>query len=158
MTAPHVAVIGSAEPDPERDGLALAVGRGLGEAGAVVVCGGGRGVMEAACRGASEAGGTTIGLLMGLDRSEGNPHLTVSIPTGIGQLRNAIVVAAADVVIAVGGEWGTLTEIGFAFKYERPVVGLRTWEIAPAAEMAEAVEVVETPDAAVERALALARR
>ena len=153
---PHVAVIGAGTAEPRRDAVAEEVGRRLAEAGAVLVCGGRGGVMEASCRGAREAGGTTIGLLPGLDRREGNPHLSVAICTGMGHLRNAVVVSAADAVIAVGGEWGTLSEIGFAFRYGRPVIGLDTWELTPAAEMEEAVELVATPAEAVARALALA--
>ena len=86
--------------------------------------------MEAACRGARAAGGTTVGLLPGNDRRDANPHVEVAIPTGMGELRNGLIVRAADAVIAVGGEYGTLSEIGFALKIGRPVVGLGTWELA----------------------------
>jgi uncharacterized protein (TIGR00725 family) len=151
-----VAVIGSGEPDSERDRQAEEVGRALAEQGAVLVCGGLGGVMEAACRGAATAGGTTVGVLPGPDRRAANPHLTIALPTGMGELRNGLIVRAADAVIAVGGEYGTLSEIGFALKLGRPVVGLRTWELAREGVAREAIVVVEAPEEAVRRALELA--
>jgi uncharacterized protein (TIGR00725 family) len=101
----------------------------LAEAGAVVVTGGLGGVMEAASKGAREAGGTTVGLIPGTDRRDANPWLTVAVATGMGETRNALVVRAADGVIAVGGEWGTLSEIAFARKIGKPVAGLRSWDL-----------------------------
>src|SRR4029450_12354954 len=95
----YVGVAGASRPEPPLLDQAEVLGRRLGEAGAVVVCGGGPGVMEAVCRGAQSAGGTTIGLLPGLDRAEGNPYLTVSIPTGLGQGRNLLLVRSSDAVI-----------------------------------------------------------
>jgi uncharacterized protein (TIGR00725 family) len=151
-----VAVIGSGEPDPERDRQAENVGRALAEHGAVLLCGGLGGVMEAACRGATLAGGTTVGLLPGPDRRGANPHLTIALPTGMGELRNGLIVRGADAVIAVGGEYGTLSEIGFALKLGRPVVGLQTWELAREGVPREAVMVVESAEEAVRRALELA--
>ena len=109
--------------------LAAEVGAELARKGAVIVCGGLGGVMEAACRGARAEGGTTIGILPGLDRSAANPHVEVAIPTGLGEARNALVVRAADVLIAVGGAYGTLSEIALALKAGKRVVGLKTWEI-----------------------------
>jgi hypothetical protein len=150
-----VAVIGSGDPNPELDREAEEVGRALAKRGAVLVCGGLGGVMEAACRGAAQAGGTTIGLLPGADRRGANPHLTVALPTGMGELRNGLIVRAADAVIAVGGEYGTLSEIGFALKLGRPVVGLRTWELAREGVPRETIVVAQRPEEAVERALAL---
>jgi hypothetical protein len=122
------------------------VGRLLAERGAVLVCGGLGGTMEAACRGAGQAGGTTVGLLPGTDRAAANPHVDIAIPTGLGEARNAIVVRTADVVIAVGGGYGTLSEIALALKMGRRVVGLGTWEI-------DGVVVVDGPEAAVAEAL-----
>jgi uncharacterized protein (TIGR00725 family) len=151
-----VAVIGSGEPDPERDRQAENVGRALAEHGAVLLCGGLGGVMEAACRGATLAGGTTVGLLPGPDRRGANPHLTIALPTGMGELRNGLIVRGADAVIAVGGEYGTLSEIGFALKLGRPVVGLRTWELAREGVPREPIVVVESAEEAVRRALELA--
>ena len=108
----------------------------------VLVCGGLGGVMAAACRGAVSAGGMTVGILPGSDRSAGNEWLTVAIPTGLGELRNGLVVRAADAVIAVGGAYGTLSEVALALKTGVPVIGLRTWEI-------EGIEVVDSPERAV---------
>lgn len=127
--AAHIAVVGAGTPDPSTDDVAEELGRRLAEAGAVVVCGGLGGVMEAACRGAKRAGGTTVGILPDEDRSRANPFVDVAIATGLGEARNTIVVRAADAVIAVGGEYGTLSEVGFALKIGRPVIGLGTWDI-----------------------------
>lgn len=124
---------------------AEAVGRGLAARGAVVVCGGLGGAMEAACRGAKEAGGMTVGLLPGLDRRDANPYVDVAVTTGLGEARNALVVRAADALIAVGGGYGTLSEIGLALRTGKRVVGLGTWEIDgidPASSPEEAVEAV----------------
>ena len=87
--------------------------------------------MEASCAGARQEGGTTVGLLPGDDRAAANPHLDVALATGLGELRNGLIVRAADAVIAVGGGYGTLSEIGFALRLGRPVMGLGTWEMAP---------------------------
>jgi uncharacterized protein (TIGR00725 family) len=138
----NVAVIGASAATAEQLWAAEEVGAGLAVAGAVVITGGLGGVMEAACRGARSRRGTTIGLLPGLDRSEANGWVTVAVPTGLGDLRNALVVRSADAVIAIGGAYGTLTEIGFALGLERPVVGLSTWQI-------HGVEHVDTPAEAV---------
>ena len=105
------------------------VGGLLAEAGAVLVCGGLGGVMEAACRGAKEGGGATLGILPGLDRSAANPYVDVAVPTGLGEARNALVVRAADVLVAVGGEYGTLSEIALALKTGKRVVALGSWDI-----------------------------
>ena len=134
--------MGAGEADARLQAVAEEVGRLLAEAGATVVTGGLGGVMEAASKGAREAGGTTAGLLPGADRREANPWLTVAIPTGIGEARNALVVRAADGVIAVGGAWGTLSEIAFARKTGKPVVGLGSWDL-------EGVEGFDTPAEAV---------
>jgi uncharacterized protein (TIGR00725 family) len=126
--------------------VAESVGRELASRGAVLVCGGLGGVMEAACTGAKGGGGTTIGILPGTDRAAANPFVDFAIPTGLGEARNALVVRAADALIAIGGGYGTLSEIAFALKAGKPVVGLGTWEI-------EGVEIVESPAAAVESVL-----
>ncbi|MEA2420374.1 MAG: hypothetical protein QOE60_2580 [Thermoleophilaceae bacterium] len=118
----------------------------MAERGAVVVCGGLGGVMEAACRGARAAGGTTVGILPGLDRTAANPFVDVALPTGLGEARNALVVRAADAVIAVGGGYGTLSEIALALKAGKPVIGIDTWDI-------EGVVAVDGPEAAVAAAL-----
>ena len=156
--ARQVAVIGAgqAEPGSEAWELAEAVGRGLAEAGVVLVCGGRGGVMEAACRGAVAAGGETIGILPGHDIAEANPFCTRVIATGIGHARNLAVVGSGEVVIAVGGEWGTLSEIGHARAIGRTVIALRSWALSGRERMegAPGIEVAETPDEAVAAALA----
>src|SRR3954466_14938350 len=143
---PYVAVVGPGEATPEEIAVAEEVGRLLAERGAVLVCGGLGGVMEAACRGAKGAGGTTVGILPGSDRAGGKAHVDVGLPTGLGEARNALVVRAADVLIAVGGAYGTLSEIALALKGGKRVVRLRSGEIAGG-------EIVETPAAAVAPAL-----
>jgi uncharacterized protein (TIGR00725 family) len=138
-----VAVIG---PGDEPTVAAAEVGRLIAERGAVLVCGGRGGAMEAACRGAKEVGGLTVGILPGPDRSEANPFVDVVLPTGLGEARNALVVGAADAVIAIGGGYGTLSEIALALKAGKRVIGLGTWEI-------EGVVAAESPEAAVAAAL-----
>jgi uncharacterized protein (TIGR00725 family) len=154
----HVAVVGAGTPDPPHAAMAEEVGRLLAARGAVVVCGGLGGVMEAACRGAKGAGGTTVGILPGMDRGEANPWVDVAIPTGLGEARNALVVRAADVVIAIAGEFGTLSEIALALKAGKPVVGIDTWELSRRG--APLTEIVPAGNArkAVELALELVQR
>ena len=119
----------------------------------MVVCGGLAGVMEAACRGAKDAGGATLGILPGLDRSDANPYVDVAVPTGLGEARNALVVRAADALIAVGGEWGTLSEIALAMRAGKRVVGLGTWELQRAGRPVEEIFAAADPEQAVELAL-----
>ena len=140
----YVAVVGASEATEELAEIARAVGAGLARRGAIVVTGGRGGVMEAASRGAAEAGGIAVGILPGADRAEANEWVTVALPTGLGELRNGLVVRAADAVIAVGGAYGTLSEIALALRAGVPVFGLGTWEIdgvQPAASAEEAVEL-----------------
>jgi uncharacterized protein (TIGR00725 family) len=153
----HVAVVGAGTADESTSRTAEEIGRLLARLGAMVVCGGLGGVMEAACRGAKSAGGTTIGLLPGLDRGAANPWVDVAIPTGLGEARNALVVRAADVLIAIGGEFGTLSEIALALKTGKPVVGLDTWELSRRGQPATEIVRAKDPAEAVERALELAR-
>jgi hypothetical protein len=137
--------------------MAEEVGRAIAEAGAVLVCGGLGGVMEAACRGARAGGGLTVGILPGRDRAEANRHVDIAIPTGMGEARNALVVRAADAVVAVDGEYGTLSEIALALQAGIPVVGLDTWELGRHGQVVDAVVRAEEPALAVQRALELAR-
>lgn len=130
----QVSVIGASEADEKLSAEAEAVGRGLAEAGFTLVTGGMGGVMEAASRGATEAGGTAIGVLPWDSTDAGNPYLTHAIATGVGQARNLAVVASGQAVIAIGGSWGTLSEIGFARKLGRYVVSIDSWELARAGE------------------------
>ena len=149
-----VAVIGPAEASPEEAGLAEEVGRRLAEAGVAVLCGGGSGVMEAVCRGAAAAGGMTVGILPGTDRSGANQHLSLVLPTGLGEARNAVLVTASQAVIAIGGSPGTLSEIGFALKQGRAVIGLKTWEVRDPSGGPAGVIPVWTGEQAVRQALA----
>lgn len=146
--APYVAVVG-AGGDVVADVLAdaEAVGAGLARRGAVLVCGGLGGVMEAACRGARSLGGVTLGILPGSERAAANAWVSIAVATGLGELRNGLVVRCADAVIAIDGEYGTLSEIALALKAGTRVVGLRSWEIRgvlsagdPAAAVALALE------------------
>ena len=127
--AVQISVIGSSAGSEEILADAEAVGRGIAEAGAVLVCGGLTGVMEAASQGAAEAGGTVVGVLPTTDPADANHYVTHVVATGIGHARNLAVVASGDAVIAVGGEWGTLSEIAFARQLERPVVALQSWSL-----------------------------
>lgn len=153
MTRRYVAVAGPGRCDSDTAALAEAVGRELGERGAVLVCGGLGGVMEAACRGAKAAGGTTLGILPGTDRAAANRWVDIAIPTGLGEARNTLVVRAADALVAVGGEFGTLSEIAFALKTGVAVVGLGTWELAKAGATVEAFPRAGSAAEAVELAL-----
>jgi hypothetical protein len=125
----------------------------LAEAGVVLICGGGDGVMAAACRGARAAGGLTIGILPGGSQAEANPDVVIPILTGLGEARNLIIVRTSRAVIAVGGEFGTLSEIAFALKLGRPVIGLRTWELSQDGRPCHAIVRAATPDEAVRMAL-----
>lgn len=126
----YVGVVGpSGEISAQLAATAEGVGRLLAEAGCIVVTGGGTGVMTAASRGAAEAGGTTLGILPGGDRREANPWLTVSVPTGIGELRNGLLVRSVDALIAVGGSWGTLSEIALACRTGVPVWSIAGWDL-----------------------------
>lgn len=136
--------------------LAEEVGRLLAGEGIAVVCGGLGGVMEAVCLGASGAGGTAIGIVPGNGPGEANPHCTHVVATGVGHARNLAVVSSGEVAVAVGGEWGTLSEIGFARAIGRPVVALRSWGLRGRDAMADApgVTPAETPAEAVAAVLA----
>jgi uncharacterized protein (TIGR00725 family) len=143
---PYVSVVGSGTASGELYEMAREIGRLVAERGGTLICGGRSGVMEAAARGATEAGGTAIGILPDEDRTRANEYLSYSIATGTGHARNLAVVCSGEVVIAVGGEYGTLSEIGLARKVGRPVVALRSWELG------EHVSVASSPKKAVEAA------
>lgn len=147
-----IAVIGAGEAPQEVCALACEIGRIIAQRGAVLICGGGSGVMEAAAAGAQAAGGHTIGILPGYDRASANSHIEFPIATGMGQARNAIVVASAAAVIALAGEGGTLSEIGLALKLGRPVIALGAWPHI------EGVRLAATPKQAVDLAFDLAGR
>ena len=154
---PYIGVVG---PDPCDDVVGERcerIGRLLAEAGTVLVCGGLGGAMERAAKGAFEAGGLTLGILPGATRAAGNPYLTLSVPTGMGEMRNVLNVRASDAIIAVAGEYGTLSEIAFALKTGVPVVGLGTWVLSKEDRTGpDAIARVSTPEEAVASALRLA--
>jgi uncharacterized protein (TIGR00725 family) len=158
-SAPYIAVIGPGR-DASAEELAAAeeAGAAIADGGATLVCGGLGGVMEAACRGARSRGGLTVGLLPGTDRSDANGWVVMALPTGLGEGRNALVVRAADAVVAIGGGWGTLSEIALALRADVPVLGVRTWELARGGEPVAGVRGVDDAATAVAEALRLARR
>jgi len=127
---PYIAVVGPGVSDELDDRIAGQVGGAVARRGAVLVCGGMTGVMEAACRAAKGEGGTTIGILPGSERTDANPYVDIAIATGMGEMRNALIVRTADALVAVGGAFGTLSEIALALKTGVPVVGIGTWELA----------------------------
>jgi uncharacterized protein (TIGR00725 family) len=145
---PYVSVVGSGNASGDLYELARTLGRLVAERGGVVVCGGLGGVMKAAARGAAEARGVAIGILPDEDRSRANGYLTYSVATGTGHARNLAVVCSGDVVVAVGGEYGTLSEVGLALKVGRPVVSLGGWNLG------EHVHAARSPEGAVAAAFA----
>lgn len=147
-----VGVVGAGTCPEEIKKAAYAVGRGIAERKALLVCGGLGGVMEAAAKGALEAGGVTVGILPGDNDSQANPYISIPISTGMGQARNTLVVKASNVLIAVSGGYGTLSEIALALKMGKDVVGLHTWRHIAG------VEHAESATEAVEKAFALLRR
>jgi hypothetical protein len=142
----RIAVIGGARAEKKHLERAEAVGRLIAKHGAILVCGGLGGVMEAACRGAKEAGGLTVGILPGDDPAEANAFVDVPVATGMGYTRNALVIMNADAVIAVDGEYGTLSEIAYARVQGKRTIGLDTWDI-------KGVRAAQTPEEAVKLAL-----
>jgi uncharacterized protein (TIGR00725 family) len=150
-----IAVIGASQPSAQEIRLAEEVGRELARRGAILVCGGLGGVMEAACRGASAGGGLTIGILPGDSCETANPFVQIPIVTGLGWARNITVVKSARAVIAVGGAYGTLSEISFALQSGIPIIGLKTWTLSRNGKQDESITYVETPAEAVEKALSL---
>lgn len=146
----YISVIGGAECDEDTYRIAEEVGRLIAEKGAILVCGGLGGVMEAASKGAKEAGGKVVGILPGKEKSEANPYVTAAIPTDMGHARNTLVVRAGDAVIAIGGGYGTLSEIGLALKMEKPVIGINTWEIGKEGKEDAKIVRAKTTQEAVE--------
>jgi uncharacterized protein (TIGR00725 family) len=152
--APWIAVVGPGDASAQELATAEELGAEIAAAGAVLICGGLGGVMEAACRGARSRNGMTVGLLPGLDRGDANGWVQVAVPTGLGEARNALVVRAADAIVAVGGAWGTLSEIALGLKTGRPVLGLGTWELAREGRAVEGISAMDSPSEAVAHALA----
>ncbi len=152
-----IAVIGGGDhPPQEALHMAEEVGKELARRGVAVVCGGLNGVMEAVCRGAKAEGGVTIGILPGNDPAEGNPYVDYRICTGMGYARNLIVVKSGRAVIAIDGEYGTLSEIGHALGDGIPVVGLKTWAMSRNGQADTKIIPANTPAEAVEKALGAA--
>ena len=126
-----ISVIGGSEIDNEIYNLAYEVGREIAKSGVVLICGGLAGTMEAACKGAKKEGGLTVGILPTMDENDANKYVDIKIPAGIGYARNMIVVLSSHAVIAVDGSTGTLSEIAYALTFNKPVIGLKTWELRP---------------------------
>jgi uncharacterized protein (TIGR00725 family) len=145
----YIAVVGASQASADELRAAEEIGRGLAEAGAIVITGGGGGVMVGASRGAAQAGGIVVGLLPGTDRAQANEFVTVAITTGLGELRNGLIVRAADAAVAVGGAYGTLSEVALALGAGVPVVGWNTWAI-------DGIQLADSPADAVARVLRLA--
>ncbi|MFN8532274.1 MAG: TIGR00725 family protein [Dehalococcoidia bacterium] len=151
-----IAIIGDGACDASVAAIAESVGRQVAEAGADLVCGGLGGVMEAACRGAKNAGGRTIGILPGDRTADANPYVDVAIVTGLGEARNVLVIKTADVAIAIAGRYGTLSEIALALKLSKPVIGIGSWQLATAAGPDGGLIPAESAEEAVALAVAMA--
>ncbi|MCK4362187.1 MAG: TIGR00725 family protein [Dehalococcoidia bacterium] len=153
-----ITVIGASDCSAEETRLAEEVGRELARRGATLICGGLEGVMEAACRGATSQGGVTIGILPGDSREDANPYIRIPIVTGMGYTRNAIVAKSGQAVIAIGGSYGTLSEIAYALQNNIPVISLGTWSLARGGVVDSSIIVAQNPVDAVEKALGLIRK
>ena len=148
-------MIGGNQPSSQETKLAEEVGRELARKGAILVCGGLGGVMEATCKGASSEGGVTIGILPGDNRQAANPYVQIPIVTGIGYARNITVVKSAQAVIAIGGSYGTLSEIGHALRSGIPIIGLNTWSLSRDGRQDNSIILAQNPTEAVNKALNL---
>lgn len=138
-----IGVIGGGAAGEEILLMAEETGRLIAKHGCFLICGGMSGVMEAAAKGAKEAGGTTIGILPHTDRHEANPYIDIPIATGFGEGRNLIIIRTADILIAIDGEYGTLSEIAFALKMKKPVIGIHTWDIQGIINAGTPIEAVD---------------
>ena len=150
-----IAVIGGSKCSPQEAELAEEVGRELARQGVTLVCGGMGGVMEAACKGASSQGGLTVGILPGNSRQQANPHVQVPIVTDLGEARNVIVIKSAQAVIAIGGSYGTLSEIAHALRAGIPVIGLNTWSLSRNGQPDNSIITAQNATEAVRKALSL---
>lgn len=145
----YVGIIGAGMCSGDIYGLARDMGSQIGSMGWTLVCGGLGGVMEGAAKGCAEAGGMTVGILPGPERVSANPYIKIALPTGLGEGRNLLVVRASDVLIAIGGGYGTLSEIAFALKMNKPVIGLKTWRNI------KGIQYVADPDEAIRKIIEL---
>jgi len=153
-----IAVIGGSRCSPEEAELAEAVGRELAKQGAILICGGMGGVMEAACRGARSEGGITVGILPGDHRYAANPYVDIPIVTGMGYARNVIVVKSAQAAIAINGGYGTLSEIAHGLQNNIPVIGLNTWCLSLNGQVDNSIIPAQSAQEAVEKAIAAAKK
>lgn len=151
----HIGVLGPNQCDARQKELGYSVGQGIAQAGAILFCGGLGGMMEAAAQGAKEAGGKTVGLLPGADKTAANEFIDIAIPTDLGAYRNAVLVRSCDAVIAIHGAYGTLSEIAFALRLGVPVIGLHTWKVKRDNVPDLGIHIAETAKEAVELALTL---
>jgi uncharacterized protein (TIGR00725 family) len=151
-----IAVIGGYNCTPEELQIAESVGKEIARQNAILICGGLSGVMEAACKGAREEGGLTIGVLPGDTRQSANPFVQIPIVTGIGYARNVVIVKSAHAVVAIGGSYGTLSEISFALRENIPVIGLNTWSFSRNNQIDTSVIQAQSPIDAVNLAISLA--
>jgi len=151
-----IAVVGSRQPSAQETRLAEEVGSELARKGAILVCGGLGGVMEAACKGTQSEGGVTVGILPGENRQAANPYVQIPIVTGMGYARNVAVVKSAQAVIAIGGNYGTLSEIAHALQSGIPVIGLNTWSLSRNGQLDNSIILAQSPAEAVDKALSLA--
>ncbi len=152
---PYIGVVGSSHCDLETEKIAYEVGQLIAHKEGILICGGYSGVMNAAAKGAKEAGGLTVGILSGETREGASPYLDVSLPTDLGQARNAIIATSSDVIIAIGGEFGTLSEIGLALKMKKKVIGINTWQVSKDDTICSDIIIVNTPTKAVTAAFNL---
>ena len=148
-----IAVIGGSECSPQEAELAEEVGRELAKQGVILVCGGLGGIMAATCKGASSEGGVTIGILPGGSRQAANPYVQIPIVTNLGEARNVVLVKSAEAVIAIGGGYGTLSEIGHALRNGLPVVGLNTWSLSRNDQSDNSIILAQDPAEAVKKAI-----
>lgn len=153
-----IAVVGDSSCPPEETKVAETVGELLAQRGAIVICGGLGGVMAAACRGAKSKGGLAIGVLPGEDASMANPWVGIPIVTGVGYARNMAVVKSAQAVIAIGGNYGTLSEIAYALKSNIPVIGLNTWSLSRNGREDDPIIRANSAQEAVRKAISLAKK
>jgi uncharacterized protein (TIGR00725 family) len=153
-----IAVIGDSSCSPEEAKLAESVGELLAQRSVTIICGGLTGVMEAVCRGAKSKGGLTVGILPGQDASMANPWVDIPVVTGIGEARNVAVVKSAQAVIAIGGNYGTLSEIAYALKNKIPIIGLNTWSLSRNGREDDPIIRVQSAAEAVDKAISLAKR
>ena len=149
-----ISVIGGSRCSRQQAKVAEEVGFELAKRGATVICGGLGGVMEAACKGARSAGGITVGILPGRRREDANPYVDIPIVTNLGEARNVIVVCSGQAVIAIDGEYGTLSEIAHALRNKIPVIGLNTWSLSKGEQMVDSIITAENARDAVNKALA----